>query len=182
MSAAHFGMLPGLALQLATHVEAYAAAMRALGEAPLDTARLPAATASLAPIRELAGAVPALWSEWGCFVVAHSAFSLGRLSDPEAPELAARLLELDACAEALMRKAVRWAVLEQHQFPVSIDVAQAFIEWEAARKVVFELRQAAASHANPGPETREWRALWEGRSAELLAGALAVLREQGDAI
>ncbi|HEX7891703.1 MAG TPA: hypothetical protein VF522_20300 [Ramlibacter sp.] len=86
-------------------------------------------------------------------------------------------MQLEECAEALMRKAVRWAVLVQEQFPVSMEVAQAFIEWEAARKVVFELRLAAASPATCAPETGEWLDLWESRSADLLLNATAVLKE-----
>lgn len=177
MSAAHFGLVPGLALQLATCVASYAASVRAARANPLDKAHLSAVGAYLGSIRELARGVPAVWAEWGRFAVAHAEFSLGRIGDPAAAGRGAKLMQLEECAEALMRKAVRWAVLVQEQFPVSMEVAQAFIEWEAARKVVFELRLAAASPATCAPETGEWLDLWESRSADLLLNATAVLKE-----
>ena len=190
MSAAHFELLPSLALQLATRVDTYAAAMRLLAADPVGAAQRATVAASLVGLSELARLVSPLWSEWGRFVVAHAEFSFARVNGAGAAALGFKLMKVDACAEALMRKAVRWAIFEQDQSPVSFDTAQAFIEWEAARKVLFDLRQAAASQriqrkqdadaAGTPSGTPDWQADRESKCAALLVSAVGLLQNQNE--
>ena len=184
MSSAHFPLLPPLALQLAIQVDAYCAALRLLAADPRDAQRLAAVAGSLEVARELARSLPALWVEWGRCVVAHADFTLLRMGDAAAPALRAKLLAVEACADALMRRAVHWAVLEQGDAKIPVEVAQAFIEWEAARKVLFALRQGAlASAGGPQPadasgdpeHADELRRQWEGKCQALLAHATLLL-------
>lgn len=190
MSAAHFDVLPTLALQLAARVEAYGVALRAVAADPRNPVLMATVRQALSAIRELALPLPAVWTEWGRFVVAHAELTLRWVRDPGAPRFEVSLMAaVQSGAEALMRRAVHWAVFEEHRVPVPIEVAQAFIDWEAARKVVADLRQAAASEAvarqRDGtpvvlPDTRELLDAWEGECAALLARAVALLEAQDD--
>jgi hypothetical protein len=190
MSAAHFDVLPTLALQLAVRVEAYGVALRAVAADPRNPALMAAVRQALSAIRELALPLPAVWTEWGRFVVAHAELTLRWVRDPGAPRLEVSLMAaVQASAESLIRRAVHWAIFEAHRSPVPIDVAQAFIEWEAARRVVADLRHAAATEAVARgvdgtpvvpPDTRELLEAWQGECVALLAKAVALLEREDE--
>lgn len=175
MATAHFEMLPGLALQLAVRVEAYCVALRSAADAPQEPRDFDAAAAVNA-ITELARPVAALWVKWSRFAAAHADFRLAQIMEPASPQLAAKCSRLDRAAEALMLKAVRWAVLEQHKFPVPVDVAHAFIDWEAARMIYFQIRQAEREAG--AAENGDLHAKWEAQSAALLLEAVQLLGAQ----
>ena len=171
MSNADLALLPTLALQLAVRLDAYAAEMRALAAA--DSKVVPPATAreSLSAMGELARQVPHLWREWGRFIVAHSDFALHRVRASGSQVPGSKLVALEECIDSLTSQAIRWAVVEDHPFPVALEVAQAFLEWEAARKVVFDLRLACSGDLEL---QRAWRlkcAAALGRAARRLHGA-----------
>lgn len=187
MSASHFGFGPTLALQLASRVDAYVEAMRRLAQQGSGGSGSAAGAASLREIVELARPVPSLWREWGRFAVASAEFGLRVHGDRTAPEFGHRLDDLDASADALIGRCLNWALFEQLQFPVSLELVGAFIDWDAARKLAYEIRQAAAasrsgskdSDGDLGPqELREWQSKWESRSAELRNKAQMLLQRR----
>jgi hypothetical protein len=190
MSAAHFEVLPTLALQLAARVEAYGVALRAVAADPRNPLLMAAVRHALSEIRELALPLPAVWSDWGRFVVAHAELTLRWVRDPGAPRLEVSLMAaVQSSAEALIRRAVHWAIVEKHRSPVPIEVAQAFVEWEAARRIVADLRQTVASETvardHDGtpvvpPDTRELLDGWQAECVALLARATALLDPQSD--
>ena len=190
MSAPHLEVLPTLALQLAARVAAYGVALRAVAADPRNPVLMAAVRHALSEIRELALPLPAVWTEWGRFVVAHAELTLRWVRDPGAPRLEVSLMAaVQSSAEALMRRAVHWAIVEEHRSPVPVEMAQAFIEWEAARKVIADLQQAAAGETiardRDGtpvipPDTRELLDAWRAESVALLARAVALLEPQAD--
>ncbi len=176
MAAAQFEMLPAFALQLAVRVEAYCVALRT-GANAVQGPRDFDATAAVNAITELARPVSALWAEWGRFAAAVADFRLAEIMEPASPQLEAKRSALERAAEALMLKAVRWAVFEQqYRFPVPADVAQAFIEWEAARRVYFQIRRSETQAA--AAESRDLHAKWEAKCAALLLEAVRLLGAQ----
>ena len=187
MAAAQFEMLPAFALQLAVRVEAYCVALRSGADAAQEPRNFDA-TAAVNAITELARSVPALWIEWSRFAAAHADFRLAQIMQPASLQLEANMSTLDEAAEALMLKSVRWAIFEQQQFPVPVDVAHAFIEWEAARKVYFQIRQAETqvrAQRTEGDESdallaasEELHAKWEAQCAALLLEAVRLLGAQ----
>lgn len=190
MSAAHLAVRPIFALQLATRVEAYAAAMRPAALDASQVGEVTAETGSLLAIMELARPVPAVWTEWGRFVLANAEFGLQKLKHRSDASLLDALREVDASADALISRAVEWALLEPHAFPVAVEVAQAFIEWEAARKVAYGLRlsatgltigrNAGALRAADAPHLREWQSSWDAQCATLLVRAVRALEGRAE--
>lgn len=133
-----------------------------------------AAASELGAIQELARQLPHLWRDWSRFAVAHGQVALYRAGVLAPARLALAVTELEARIEALTSAAVRWALLEEHPFAVNVKAAQAFVQWEAARKVLFDVRQAGAASASADELQKRWRmkcAAWLGRAARLLDGA-----------
>lgn len=145
---------------------------------------------SLLSIMELARPLPALWTPWGRFVVANAEFGLRRLRQDSDARLLDTLRELDAAADDLISKALEWALLENHPLPIAVEVAQAFIEWESARRVAYGLRRSASGRtvehnaggtpAGGSPELAEWLSRWESESATLLVRAVCALEGRSE--
>ena len=176
--------LPKLGLQLAIRLETCRMALRAIVADGSDKTQVESASAAFSSVRELASQLPGLWVDWGSVAVAFSQFHEARLACRRRGELHKRLFDVEQRAEVLAQRAIRWALFEQRHANLPMAVADAFIDWDSARKVLHEQRQAVSRQhfdhrerpaASVPAELREVHDRCEIHSAALLLKAVASL-------
>lgn len=132
-----------LALRLAVRLETGRIGLRCIAADHRGSAPLEAANSAFNWVRELASQLPPLRAEWEHVAVAVGQFHRARLAG-QAGEFHRCLFAVEQRAEVLAQCAIRWALFEPRQANLPMDVANAFIAWDSARKVLHEQRQAVS--------------------------------------
>lgn len=178
MSKSEHSLLPSLALDLASQLEAYRGHCRELRRNPNDRAAQQRVRDALRGMGHLASMLPAIWVPWGAMVVLHFKLMHPRWRSGEAdvPALRAVGQDHEEAVELLQRRCVGW-VQEQRasQRPTPGDaVVDAFAAWDSVR---FRLRQSERDEAQPAGDGVPAAGLREESDA-LLRAAVARLRNE----